>query len=78
MARTNDSPVISWTSTTTMNFTCSLDSERYEPCGSGRSGQWTRDNVPDGGHVFRVKGQDNMGNTVGPETFSWTVGMVLL
>ena len=58
-----------------MKFECSLDNERYTPCGEGRSGQWTR-NVQDGRHNFKVKGTDNDGNVVEAEVTGWLVDTI--
>ena len=57
-----------------MSFECSLDNEAYKPCGKGRFGQWSGDNVPDGQHIFKVKGSDN-GQVLTVATHSWDVDM---
>ena len=66
-----------WNAPAEMTFECSLDKERYQPCGEGRSGQWTRKNVPDGKHSFKVKATDNDGNVVEAEIRGWIVDTVL-
>ena len=59
-----------------MTFECSLDNEEYNPCGRGKSGQWTKNNVQDGQHNFRVKGTDGDGNVVVAEVKGWIVDTV--
>jgi hypothetical protein len=70
---TNNYPVLSWNSTTEMSFKCSLDNEKYKPCGEGRSGQWTGNNVPDGQHVLKVRGTDSDGRVLVADTLRWKV-----
>lgn len=69
---TNNYPVLRWDSTTELSFECSLDNEAYKPCGRGIFGQWSGYNVPDGQHIFRIKGSDD-GKVLAVASYSWNV-----
>ena len=56
-----------------MSFKCSLDNENYKNCGEGRSGEWTGKNIPDGQHVFTIKGVDKDGNVLVVAKRTWKV-----
>lgn len=60
-----------------MTFVCSLDNERYIPCGEGKAGHWIGYNVPDGSHSFKVNGTDSAGNVVIAEVSGWIVDTVI-
>ena len=73
---TNGSPVFKWRASKEMDFMCSLDNESYEPCGEGITGEWRRNNVPEGSHVFAVRGKDSRGEVLVESTLKgWIVGM---
>lgn len=69
----NNYPVLVWRSTVEMFFECSLDNMAYQACGKGKGGTWTGDNIPDGAHVFMVRGTDRNGNIIDEIAFEWTV-----
>ncbi|CAB3983302.1 Hypothetical predicted protein [Paramuricea clavata] len=71
--RTNGNPQIRWTSSENARFQCKLDGEDYQNCGSGFSGFWTRNNIPDGKHTLSVRGRDRNDNPGEPKTFEWSV-----
>ncbi len=71
---TNGKPQIRWTSSENARFECSLDGASYQNCGSGFSGFWTGENIPDGKRTFSVRGRDQNGNVGQPTNFEWTVG----
>ena len=71
-----NSPTFTWTAPTIMTFECSLDGEMYKPCGRGRIGTWTGNNVPDGQHSLKIKATDDAGNVVEAEIRGWIVDSV--
>ena len=71
-----NSPTFKWTAPTTMAFECSLDNERFRECGRGRTGQWRRNNVPDGSHNLRVRATDSDSNELEVEIRGWTVDTI--
>ena len=72
--KTDSKPRVSWISSENADFECSLDGGDFEKCGSGFSGLWTGKNIPDGNHVFSVRGRDKNGNLGESTEFEWTVG----
>jgi hypothetical protein len=77
-AKTSGSPMITWRSSEQAEFECSLDGGRYEKCGSGMNGVWSKDNVGDGRHTLSVRGIDSAGNSGTPARHNWDVGMFLM
>lgn len=71
---TNNVPTFAWTSQEDAEFMCSLDGADYEKCGSGRTGIWTRNNIPHGRHTFSVRGKDKNGNIGIPVPHVFNVG----
>ena len=77
-AKTNGSPRFTWKSTEKADFECSLDNGRFESCGKGATGEWIKQNVRNGIHIFKVRGRDDTGNVGRTVSHSWTVGKVLI
>ena len=75
-SKTNASPLIEWKSSESANFDCLLDNPPYFPCGRGTMNSWTRKNVADGQHTFKVRATDNEGNVGEPAVHIWTVGKI--
>ena len=76
--KTNGSPRFTWISTEIADFECSLDNRRFESCGKGKTGQWFKQNVRNGIHIFKVRGTDDAGNVGTTVSHRWTVGKVLI
>ena len=76
--KTDGSPLFTWNSTEVANFECSYDQSSYVPCGRGLTGEWGRNDVRDGQHVFSVIGTDDVGNVGKPVTYTWTRGKASL
>jgi large repetitive protein len=61
---------ISFTSSESVGFRCSLDGSAYAACSSPAS----YSNLADGGHTFSVIGVDALGNlSAAPASYSWTI-----
>ena len=77
-ARTTSFPSISWQSTESAVFECSLDNGRYENCSSGRTGTWNGNDLRDGRHYLSVRGRDSAGNIGRIVTHQFDVGKFCL
>ena len=66
---------LTWTSDERADFECRLNGEIVE-CGSGTSGEYTSNNLPDGRHTFELNAVDNVGNKGRPKVFNWITGIV--
>ena len=73
---TGRSPEFTWRSSERAVFECSFDGGRFESCGSGMNGRWRQNNVPDGSHVFSVRGTDDVANVGEPTVHTWIIGKI--
>ena len=56
-------PTFTWTSSEYATFECAVDDTRlYEDCGKGTGGTFTANDVPNGRHMFFIRGKDNANN----------------
>ena len=66
---------IKWRSTEFTRFTCAHeDVNDMKPCGDGRRGDWTEEDLPEGRHRIWVSGEDEVGNKAKPLSHDWIVG----
>lgn len=64
--------VIRFTTEAGATLQCAFDAGTFAPCSS----PWETDGLLDGGHTFRVKAADALGNESAPRTYAWTVDTV--
>ena len=70
---TNQRQIIRWNSTESASFKCKMNGV-ITNCGSGRTGEFTSPNLPDGRHTFEVYAVDDLGNRGTEQVVSWSTG----
>lgn len=55
------------------SFSCSLDTRKESPCGSGRAGTWEVQGLEEGQHTVRVWAHNGTVSDPVPATHTWTV-----